>query len=220
VESNDCNHFKLEVKIIGNHFMQNELLASFINKKTGLNCVQQSNIDMPFEAAKEYHDDIFFLLDAKGEKFFQLWESLNSETLPPEPNYMFAIFNLDPYSIDEIEAIKRSIRGVFYNTEPIEIIPKGLQAIIGGEMWYSRKVITQYLMSSKKHMIKPSDVSITLTDREKDILKKLVLGQSNTEIADNFLISYNTVKTHIYNIYKKINVDNRSQATLWAGDHL
>ena len=63
---------------------------------------------------------------------------------------------------------------------------------------------------------------VELTDRirkakrENMILYKLSIGHNNTEIADDLSISYNTVKTHIYNIYKKINVESRSEATLWA----
>ena len=220
MKSNGCNNSKPEVKIVGKNFMQNQLLASFIKKNTDLDCTQLSDNDLSSITEKESHDYFFFLLDAKGEKFYQLWDNLNSESHPRESNCIYAVFNLDPNSIDEMEAVKRGIEGLFYNNEPIGIIPKGIQAIIDGEMWYSRKIISQYLLTSKKHKGIQGEVSVTLTDREKDILKKLFSGQSNLEIADDFSISYNTVKTHIYNIYKKINVDNRSQATLWASEHL
>ena len=40
------------------------------------------------------------------------------------------------------------------------------------------------------------------------------------EIANAFFISENTVRTHIYNIFKKISVNNRTQAACWANSHL
>jgi LuxR family transcriptional regulator of csgAB operon len=45
-------------------------------------------------------------------------------------------------------------------------------------------------------------------------------GASNGEIADALNISYHTVKTHLNNIYKKIDTPNRFQAALWATKNL
>ena len=45
-------------------------------------------------------------------------------------------------------------------------------------------------------------------------------GLSNQEIAESLCISYHTVKTHVYNIYQKIDAPDRFQATLWAAKHL
>ena len=57
-----------------------------------------------------------------------------------------------------------------------------------------------------------SNPDIDLTDRELEILHIISLGHSNQEIADKLFVSLNTIKTHINNIYSKLNVKRRTQA--------
>lgn len=56
----------------------------------------------------------------------------------------------------------------------------------------------------------------TLTNREQQILKHIAIGKGNKEIAELFCVSTETVKSHVKNIYKKLNVKNRVEATQMA----
>lgn len=55
---------------------------------------------------------------------------------------------------------------------------------------------------------------LKLSQREKQILRLLVLGLSNKEISKNLGISVNTVKNHLNNIFKKLGVNGRTQAAI------
>lgn len=59
-----------------------------------------------------------------------------------------------------------------------------------------------------------------LTEREYEILHELCKGESNARIAGSFFISENTVRTHLYNIFKKLSVTNRIQAVNWINNQL
>lgn len=55
-----------------------------------------------------------------------------------------------------------------------------------------------------------------LTERETDVLRLLAQGQSNKEIAHNLSVSEKTVKSHVSNILRKLDVPSRTQAALYA----
>ena len=57
---------------------------------------------------------------------------------------------------------------------------------------------------------------VPLTDREFEVLKHLVEGKSNTEIAKELIVSVHTAKAHVCNIIQKLVVDDRTQAAVKA----
>ena len=59
-----------------------------------------------------------------------------------------------------------------------------------------------------------------LSCREHEVLKALMRGLSNKRIANELEITEATVKVHVKTILRKIGVGNRTQAALWAADHL
>jgi DNA-binding NarL/FixJ family response regulator len=62
----------------------------------------------------------------------------------------------------------------------------------------------------------PIDDEVTLTMRENQVLRHLAMGLSNKEISKSLSISIETVKEHVQNILRKLNVVDRTQAAVWA----
>ncbi|ASV76515.1 two component response regulator [Thermogutta terrifontis] len=60
------------------------------------------------------------------------------------------------------------------------------------------------------------DDMVQLTQRETQVLRHIALGLSNREIANSLDISVETVKEHVQNILRKLNVNDRTQAAVWA----
>lgn len=58
-----------------------------------------------------------------------------------------------------------------------------------------------------------------LTSREQEVLLLIAQGKSNQEIADELFITLKTVKTHVSNILSKLEVEDRTQATIYAFKH-
>lgn len=62
----------------------------------------------------------------------------------------------------------------------------------------------------------PSSITQALTATERRLLAGLLEGHTNQQLADGNHVSVNTVKTHLKNIYRKLNVSNRAEAVALA----
>jgi LuxR family transcriptional regulator of csgAB operon len=130
------------------------------------------------------------------------------------------LFNLTAGLGIEEGTLARGARGFFYIEDSLELFSKGVKAILRGELWISREVMAKCLISEKKQNAKSGEKSKVLTNREIEVLTRIASGETNEIIADRLCISHHTVKTHVYNIFKKINAPNRLQAALWAAKNL
>ncbi len=83
-----------------------------------------------------------------------------------------------------------------------------------------RQIVNDYTRLSKKHgevkPVKKEDGPVILTPREQEILRHLVRGLTNKEISTATNLAVDTVKTHLRNIYRKMQVKNRTQAISMA----
>lgn len=78
------------------------------------------------------------------------------------------------------------------------------------------KKVMGFFTSKNVILVKPSDEDYQLSDREKEILKMMVEGHDFNSIAQMAFISYETVRTHVKRIYKKLHVVCKSEAVMKA----
>ncbi|CZF83431.1 LuxR C-terminal-related transcriptional regulator [Grimontia kaedaensis] len=139
---------------------------------------------------------------------------------PFSEQHVFALFNAHDLSAKEL-ASWPFIKGVFKKEDDLEHLCHGIEKMLSGEYWLPRQKLAELIHYYQQNNNNAIDYSeICLTNREQQILRKLVTGASNSEIADSLFVSEHTVKSHLYNIFKKINVKNRVQAVFWAKNNL
>ena len=207
------------VHIFGPNKLQNGLLALFLETETGLKCTCGPMPVPTKNGNKGAAQACLIMLDCRGIDCVKM-RNLGMEPNSTTSQCPIVLFNVEPDDEIEKEAVDRGVRGIFYDSEPPDRFTKGILAVLNGELWYSRKALSKCALEAKSHVKLPAGPAATLTRREKEILTKIASGAGNKEIADDLCISTYTVKTHIYNIYKKINVPNRLQATLWMAEYL
>ncbi|MCF8069458.1 MAG: response regulator transcription factor [Desulfobacterales bacterium] len=206
--------------VIGSNQLQNELLANFLENKTGITCLNypaHNFFDTISQANGEKHIALFDCKQIDKEKLFS---GLGLRRAQKFTNCRIILCGVNPDYEIEKEALSIGIRGICYDQIPVDTYPKIIKAIADDELWYPRKMLSRFVILAQKSGKNDHTSVEMLTPREIDILKKLTAGCSNKEIANDFFISPNTVKTHIYKIFKKIDAPNRLQASLWAAKHL
>lgn len=101
--------------------------------------------------------------------------------------------------------------------EPDELV-NSIRQIISGENIIHPAATTQLEETLREEENLPH-VKNALTPRERDVLAELTKGKSNREIASSLFVTEKTVKTHISNIFAKLDVQDRTQAALYAVKH-
>ncbi|RFZ91010.1 DNA-binding response regulator [Mucilaginibacter conchicola] len=76
--------------------------------------------------------------------------------------------------------------------------------------------VLQFFVRQNVILVEPNTTNCDLSEREKQILAFMVEGLNYLDIADKAFISYETVRTHVKHIYKKLHVACRSEAILKA----
>lgn len=210
------------IYIIGPQRMQNELMASFLEQETGARCTGGEDLShVPNISDKDTGQSGLILLDCMGKDLDGCLTELESNHEKKMlSGHLLALFNVDSGLGIEKRALGQGVRGIFYEQGPLKLLPKCVRTIFNGELWVSREIMTKYVLEDSAREIKYQKGVTVLTQREIEVLTMVAVGAKNEKIADKLFISQHTVKTHLYNIFKKINVANRLQAALWAAKHL
>ncbi len=209
--------------IVSHNQMQAELLKLYLAPKLNVTCSCHKHLSQQIIEEKNGQPCIYLLdcLKMPPEDVEAILKS--QQSLQGAQHAMIALFNINRGDMPSSLVRQYKIRGLFYLDDNHETLLHGIREIISGRLWLSRKVLSScILMNDGSHMptSAPSKDSNSLTPREKEILKRIVTGDSNKDIAEHLKISQHTVKTHLYNIFKKIDVPNRIQGALWASEHL
>ncbi|MDV6252148.1 LuxR C-terminal-related transcriptional regulator [Vibrio sp. EA2] len=208
---------KPEVLMITQQSLQSENFKEMLSKST------DTKITILDSRNPSYHECIpnryFLLVDFSVD--------MNSETLVylKSSNKVLGTIMLNQgyeLTIEELAAWP-NVKGIFGPKDSLDRVCQGLVAIMNGDNWLPRRLLEQMVSYYKEkevvYAVEPA-VEVELTRREIQVLKMLKDGGSNMEIADSLFISEHTIKSHLYNIFRKLEVKNRTQATSWAKRNL
>jgi len=113
-----------------------------------------------------------------------------------------------------VEAIQAGAEGyLLKHAEPDQILA-GIRAVAEGGLPLD-PIVARALLTARR-----PPAAVTLTDREREVLGLVRNGLPNKLIARKLGISERTVKAHLSSVYQQLDVTDRTQAALWAAEHL
>ena len=215
-------NIRKHVIIVGPRRIEHELMASFLESRTGALCkIFDSGKNTATIEGDREEKPMLVLWDCLGRDKDECLGCLDNDLNHLSTTELVALFNVQDGMGIEDEALGRGVRGFFYEQDNLEKLAKGVNALFLGELWVSREVTARFIIErgltgQNRNHKELSD----MTQREIEILKLVAVGSTNGEIADELNISPHTVRTHLHNIFKKIHVPNRLQAALWVANNL
>ncbi len=215
--------------IVGRQNTQRGLLASFMEREFGFFCqVAESGDDLPSSEFVGYRQ-LLLLRDCYGEDAVSILAYLDhfGDRLLVNDKIYMALVGLGPDLDIEAEMFRRGVRGVVNDDASPDLLIRFIQAVVAGELWFPRQLVSRCILESRgltaddtENLSPTSILPATLTVREREVLMEIGMGSTNDQISDHLCISQHTVKSHVYRIFRKINVPNRLQAALWASKYL
>ena len=113
------------------------------------------------------------------------------------------------------ESLDAGVAGCLSKMLPADDLIDALARVVAGEVVVSPDPGVEALPSAGDWPGR----SVGLTAREAEVLALIAQGLTNHEITERAYITMNSVKSHIRSLYRKINVQRRSQAVVWAARH-
>ncbi|WP_020601208.1 response regulator transcription factor [Spirosoma panaciterrae] len=170
---------------------------------------QYPNALQAAEVVKSTQPDVILMdIDMPGRTGIEAVKLIREQTTRPKI-LMLTVFE----DVERIfAAISAGAVGYLLKKTPADKIIDAIREVMSGGAAMTPSIALKVLEAFQQ----PRTTDFLLTDKEKDVLKRLVEGDSYKLIAHHCGISMGTVRTHIVNIYEKLHVNSKSEAVAKA----
>lgn len=186
------------LRLIGLETMFEEEDAVALVSLTGQGAVNSSPLDLIF-------------VDAScTEHLFELLASIQRSR--PRLKVIVIGLEVDPAYVERV--IGAGAKGYLTHGASEPEIRMAVEIVLDGSVWAPRKVMARLLEASRRAEMEAATAPPRFTPREEDVLRLLVSGRSNREIALALSVDEATIKAHVGRLLRKVGVRNRTALTM------
>ncbi|PYK98991.1 MAG: DNA-binding response regulator [Verrucomicrobia bacterium] len=199
----------VKVSLVEDNDRVRESLASLIDGARGFRCVgAHRSAEAALKLVPEEEPDVV-LMDIHLPRLSGIDCVRKLKAIEPD----LLVIMLTAYADDDLifQALKAGANGYLVKQTPPSEILAAIQEVHEGGAPMSSNIARKVIQSF--YQAQPGEASTeTLSPREREILDLLARGYMNKEIADALSIAFQTVHTHVRNIYSKLHVRSRTEA--------
>jgi len=204
----------IKILIADDHAIVRKGLHALISTEEGMQLVAEAKDGM--EAVSKVHalkPDVI-LLDMLMPRLDGVGAIAEIKKDWPEAKILVLTSFVDDEKV--FAAIKAGALGYLLKDSSPEELLNGIRSTYRGEVYLHPTIASKLIRELKQPASDKPKTESPLTEREVEILQFVSKGLSNDDIAEKLVVSERTVRTHISNILAKLQLANRTQATLYA----
>ncbi len=118
-----------------------------------------------------------------------------------------------------VDAFRAGARGILHRSTDLKMLHKCLCSVHRGQLWVSSKelelVLDAFFHTAGLRVVDAKGAAL-LTKREEEVVRHVVDGRGNREIAREMKLSEHTIKNHLFRIFDKLGVSSRVELVLYA----
>lgn len=203
---------KIRVLVADDHLLVREGVCKLLELDEKITVVGEAvDGEDVINKAKEMKPDLI-LMDLNMPKLSGIQASHQIKTFFPEIKIIILTIHDDEEYIYEV--LKAGAEGYLQKDVSAEELRSALQMVSNGETLFPATVINRVMGRGRRK--REENIEDILTDREIEVLDMMAKGNTNRSIGEKLFISEKTVKNHVSSILKKLEVNDRTQAVIYA----
>lgn len=205
---------KIEIIIADDHMMIREGLKQLLELDGTMKVIAEANDgeECLNLLNKKIHPDILLLdINMPKKNGIEVLEYIKQNKIPVKV-LILTVHNEVEYLL---KAVDIGIDGYLLKDSSYDELKEAIDVIISGNTYIQPSLLPALNESMEDYALDKEKIE-WLTKRELDVLRLISKGCSNKKISDELTISERTVKNHISHIFRKIGVEDRTQAAVFA----